>query len=332
MAEYTLELRDVVCVRNIFDFPYPFYDENKRKEFERNFIRHFYFREIGTPTIDRFTHFLEDKMLTVFPYYNELFKTAQIEYSVLDNYNVTETFKLTRERTGKSAGVSSTVGQVFDSQNTEVDENRENTGSNHESSGGSGSVKETHENAGEVNSVTNTESEEHTNGTHITTNTVDGEHDTKFLDTPQGLTDVTNSKYITNLTSVVDDVTTTNNLADNVTTESQGSTTANTSQIDSGEKLTASSDTRTSDVETSDKMTGKTNSNFEGEQRSTHDNNTRMENVSNASEDYELVKKGNIGVDTDADMIQKHISLQKVLRRIEMMFFEECEDLFMLVY
>ena len=76
----------------------------------------------------------------------------------------------------------------------------------------------------------------------------------------------------------------------------------------------------------------KTTNTFTGEERTTADNNTRTRSEGYTTETIEHTKKGNIGVDTDADMIQKHIALQKILTQIEKMFFDECEDLFMLVW
>ena len=125
MANYTIELKDVIeHGYNIFDFAYPFYNDDKKPAFEQSFIRHFYFREIGCDTVDRFKLYLKDKMLTVFPYYNELFKTALIEYDKLNNYNLTDKTVRTLENTGKNAGFSSSVGQLFDEQNSEGKQNR----------------------------------------------------------------------------------------------------------------------------------------------------------------------------------------------------------------
>ena len=112
MANFSVELRTVIEAGvNIFGFPYDFYDETKRAEFEKNFIRHFYFREIGCETTERFRWYLEDKMRTVFPYYNELFKAAQIEYNILDNYNVKEEYEIRRKGLDKENNVSSSVGR-----------------------------------------------------------------------------------------------------------------------------------------------------------------------------------------------------------------------------
>ena len=284
MAEYTIELKDIVENHNIFDFAYPFYDESKRHDFERSFIRHFYFREIGCETIDRFKHYLNDKMNVVFPYYNELFKSASIEYDVLDNYKLTETYERKIENNGKTSGISSTVGQTFDKQESEANQNKtvDNIG-NVETSG---------------NDTTNTTGNKNTEGQNVK----------KFLDTPQGLTDLSNSKYLTNLTQ------------DNSSGQEQTNGQSETNTMSNTE--TTGKETTVDKVETTSNQ----------ELKTTNDNNTRTFSEGEQSESYTLTRRGNIGVDTDSEAIEKHNRLHKTLKNIERMFFEECEDLFMLVY
>lgn len=305
MAKYSIELRHVVADRgNIFNFPYEFYDEKEREKFERDFIRHFYFREIGAETIDRFLLFLEDKMQTVFPYYNKMFEATKIEYNILDNYYLKESTSLKRENIGTSSGVSSTVGQTFDNQTTETNEERNGSHENDE-------TKTTDTQKNGTNSV---EASQTVNGT-----TSETRNDKKrFLDTPNGQTDLTNSKYLTTLND--DDMT--------------GSGTSKT-ETDSKTDTTTSEtgkDTTTLKSEGSEEQTAKTDITFTGEQRSTADNNTRSRSEGSTNETIVIERKGNIGVDTDSDGIIKHLKLQEILTKIEKMFFDECEDLFMLVY
>lgn len=293
MAVYTMELRTIIeHGYNIFNFPYEFYDEKEREKFQRDFIRHFYFREIGTETIDRFLLNLEDIFATVFPYYNELFKTAEIEYSILDNYKLMETTTIKRDNVGKSSGVSSSVGQVFDTQETESNESRQG------------------ESSGTTTATENGESNTTINGTDNKTENQNVIK--KFLDTPQGLTDLTDTRYLTTLNQ------------DTSETTSTGKTTSTTTGTD--EKSSESETHQTDTTETT--ATAKTSA----EQKTTADSNTRNSVEQSMSETLETLRSGNIGVDTDADMIQKHIKLQQILKKIELMFFDECECLFMGVY
>lgn len=316
MAEYTIELRHVVENHKIFDFNYPFYDETKRADFERKFIRHFYFREIGAETIDRFMLYLEDKMNTVFPYYNELFNAANIEYSILNNYNLTEEFTTTRENKGKTRGISSTVGQLFGDSNTENKQARTVTGTGKTGNTGNDTEVET---TATATDTTNKQTVDTTNDKTTSENV-----NKKFLDTPQGITDLSNSKYLTTLNQ--DTASGTEKDKGKQTTDGEGTVDSNIDRT-----LTRNrSDNQTSENKevTDDTVTGTTHD----EQKTTQDNDSRTYLDSKQTETHKLTRVGNIGVDTDSDMIEKHIRLQKVLRQIELLFFNECEDLFMMVY
>lgn len=349
MAEYTVELRTIVDHGiNIFDFRYPFYDESKRLDFEESFIRHFYFREIGCETVDRFKHYLKDKMLTVFPYYNSLFEASKIEYNILDNYNIKEEYTIKRENTGKTNGVSYTVDQVRNKQASQTDEESNTDTLSTTRNEGTRTEKETVDN----DTTKNMQQEETID--NLVTGSVESESEKttnldrettsfnrkKFLDTPQGLLDLSEANYLTELTEDDGNGTETVSTTETASGKEDKSETTNTARhnsvtesgtADTERNLTGNTE-ENGTANGNEKSTGKTSSNIEGEQTATQDNNTRTEMVGNQTETSVFTKKGNIGVDTDADMIQKHIKLQQILRKIELMFFDECEDLFMLVY
>ena len=57
MSKYTIELREIKNVRQtIFDFNYKFVDDETKNKLEEMFINHFFFKEIGFETIERFKH------------------------------------------------------------------------------------------------------------------------------------------------------------------------------------------------------------------------------------------------------------------------------------
>lgn len=78
----------------IFNFDYPLYDESHREELQRKILRHYYTREIGLETVGLWQMFLETRLNEIMPYYNEMYKTADIKYNPLHNTIVT------REHTG----------------------------------------------------------------------------------------------------------------------------------------------------------------------------------------------------------------------------------------
>lgn len=332
MANFTIELRDVVENHNIFDFRYDFYDEKKRPKFEEDFIRHFYFREIGQDTIDKFKLFLEDKMLTVFPYYNELFRTAAIEYSVLDNYNIKETTTMTRENKGSTSGESYNVGTATDEQTANSKEEKAGNSnvttseSSHGTSDATRNGSETFE--GEANQ---TVTEDKSKTAHETEN-ADYEDKKRFLDTPQGAVDLSDSRYLTTLNHDTSDRDTTKDLTATEDNEQTTKKTESTERTSTDSSNTTDEREKSGNESASENVSTTTESTFSGEHRTTNDGAIRSRSEGTTTETIEHTRKGNIGVDTDADMIQKHIKLQKILSQIQKMFFDECEDLFMLLW
>lgn len=57
----------------IFTFTFPFYDDNKLEEFQKKFIKHFFFREIGFETVNLFKFRLNETLNLIMPYYNKLY-------------------------------------------------------------------------------------------------------------------------------------------------------------------------------------------------------------------------------------------------------------------
>jgi hypothetical protein len=87
---------------DIFDFDYPFYNEERRKQFEEHFIEHFYFDEIGQETVARFKQRLKIKLNLIMPYWNKIFLADELEQRILDNYSVTETYESSIENSSNA--------------------------------------------------------------------------------------------------------------------------------------------------------------------------------------------------------------------------------------
>jgi len=135
MGKYTTELRYVVENTEIFDFPYAFFREEEKPEFEKKFIRHFYFREIGCETVGRFKHYLQVKFDETLPYFNMLLETALFEYDLKNNYELTETFNKSKtgnkdttgnaEQSGSNQGTAATTDNKISEFNTTITQNED---------------------------------------------------------------------------------------------------------------------------------------------------------------------------------------------------------------
>ena len=123
MAIYTLELREIVENYNIFDFYYPLFDEEYRLTFERKFIEHFYFREIGSETVARFKFNLRSTLNLIMPYYNKLYISQLSNVLNLNNYEVTETFEKSSNGTRKGSSDVTNKNMFSDTGRKRVDIN-----------------------------------------------------------------------------------------------------------------------------------------------------------------------------------------------------------------
>ncbi len=135
MADYTMQLRSYIESfsqhedglswkdkietgrEHLFDFDYPFFDEEYKGIFETNIIRKFYMREIGFETEGLFKFQLETWLNINMPYYNNLFRSEQIKYDPLTN---TEMFVAHEQGNEVTRGDKRDISQVS---NTEGENN-----------------------------------------------------------------------------------------------------------------------------------------------------------------------------------------------------------------
>ena len=127
MSSYTVKLCDIIekesgvsikehmnKIRDeIFDFEYPFFNELGRKEFELDFIRNYYMREIGFETPHHFIMRLENWLVINMPYWNEMLKSEGLIKNPLINVDWTETRETERDITSSAKGQSITDGSDF---------------------------------------------------------------------------------------------------------------------------------------------------------------------------------------------------------------------------
>lgn len=142
MSFYTIELRHLVNMGyelNLKD--YPIFSEEYRPILNDKIIKHFYFREIGSETADRFNFRLGAKMGEIMPYYNlvyqayENMKLYSKEYAfspfalMLRKREITENIK-----NDKNGSINSTTEG-----STESNGQTTNTSTDSKTSNGSGS-------------------------------------------------------------------------------------------------------------------------------------------------------------------------------------------------
>lgn len=89
----------------IFDFDFPFYNDSAadKLEFEKQFILHFYTREIGVETFGWWKVRLKSKLVDVMPKYKQLYEIEQKKYNIYDTVSMEKTVTSANNTTGKGS-------------------------------------------------------------------------------------------------------------------------------------------------------------------------------------------------------------------------------------
>ena len=100
------DIRNVIRLSRdkVFDFPYPIFDEDYRSVLETKILMHYYTREIALETAGLWKHFLDFRMNDIMPYYNELYKSALLEFNPLFSVDLTKDYTKTNDGTIKDNG------------------------------------------------------------------------------------------------------------------------------------------------------------------------------------------------------------------------------------
>lgn len=84
-----------LAVPKVFDFTYPrkYLTDDEKEALEEKILRHYYFREIGLETVAKWKFYLESRMNEIMPYYDEMYRTAKLEYDILENFKTEEVYE-----------------------------------------------------------------------------------------------------------------------------------------------------------------------------------------------------------------------------------------------
>lgn len=84
---------------------FPIYDETYRLVLETKILRHYYTREICAETPGLWKLWLNNRMNEIMPYYNQLYRSAMLDYNPLHDYD------LTRQRQGSANTTKNMTGE-----------------------------------------------------------------------------------------------------------------------------------------------------------------------------------------------------------------------------
>lgn len=226
----------------IFTSKAPFFDESYRSVLCQKILKHYYLREICCETVGIWKLWMNERLESIMPYYNQLYESELIKFEPLNDVNLTRkhdrTVDGTEERNGETSDTANGTREIINNgtKNTTNNGTREVTGTN--------DTKET--------------------GTSDTTTSAES-NETKrdlYSDTPQGaITGLENENYLTNARKITDNVTnsgsedtgTTRNIDNDYTENDTTNNTENTT-TNNTENMTTN-DTKTG----TNKVTGTSN-------------------------------------------------------------------------
>lgn len=119
MSKYTTELRKICenyaktsgydgnsrkeiikrAIPFVFDFDFPIFDEDYRKNLEEKILKRYYMREIAFETVGLFKLYLDQRLNEIMTYYNMLYKSALLDFNPF--YDVDLTRKQKRKNIGE---------------------------------------------------------------------------------------------------------------------------------------------------------------------------------------------------------------------------------------
>lgn len=151
MSKYTTELRWLIeSGYNLGLKTYPIFEESYRSTLNQKILSHYKFREIGFETAGLFKDRLNEKMELIMPYYNQLYKSALLEFNPLTNSKMQETTENKKNEntatntTQKITGTTDTASDRNETINDTTTGTKTNSedGTNHETSSDTKSRKE----------------------------------------------------------------------------------------------------------------------------------------------------------------------------------------------
>lgn len=195
------KVNDIIqgAIPKIFDFDFPIYDESYRNVLCSKILKHYYTREIGLETVGLWKFHLDMRLNEIMPYYNQLYRSAMIEFNPMYDIDLTTTMDRDSGNITETSDEDKTINTYTDSKTYEhsktTNYGKKVTTSD---SGNSSNVKSIDGNHtteyGKIVTAVKTG-----NGSDETNNDGDSTQRDLYSDTPQGALDnVENQTYLTN--------------------------------------------------------------------------------------------------------------------------------------
>lgn len=129
MSKYTTELRYLIESKYPLGLDsYPIFEESYRQTLNDKILQYYMFREIGFETPALFANRLNQKMNLIMPYYNQLYKSAVLEFDPLSTIKLTtENNQKKGETVNKDSSQTGTNHFTFNSTDTDTEDTTQDT-------------------------------------------------------------------------------------------------------------------------------------------------------------------------------------------------------------
>lgn len=290
----------------IFNFNFPIFDESYRLTLESKILRHYYTREISEETVGLWKLRLQDRLNTIMPYYNKLYKSELLDFNPLYDTNLTRDFTKT------------TDGQTKDSGKTDTTSKTETTTQNTTTI--TANTATDTDNTTTINSTISDKSKLKTETTdsknqNITESKTQNKWD-YYSDTPQGtISGVADTTYLTDLRNIKD-----NDSGTKATTETDtNNVTSDFTDTKTDKTTNALSGSVTEESTTASTLFGDVT--FTGSGNETKTNTKKIDNT----EDYiEHIT----GKSSGGSMSKMLLEFRETFLNIDKMILDELQDLF----
>lgn len=334
MSKYTIELGEMLRLGyNVSLEHYPLFCEEYRATLNQKIIDHYYFREIGVETPDKFNFYLTRKLNEIMPYYNQMYKSTLLEYNPLatmyleteektnQTRNNTEknSYKLNRDFLNTNGYKQTDSGNS--TQTTDYGKTITNTGHKQDKGGSETTESGSDKNTGDISfkkggtikeDITTTyNTNVNTLKTDNTQTNVNGSDSQTYYDLPNAVTGANGELYLNSPTTL------TNN-TNNQTTKNTGTTTTDEKKTgnDTNNKTITNN---TTDTQTNNTTLSKTkNAITHNANEQTQDNNETHSGTDKTTNDENFTKtnSGVIIENTDENNSENKKAKSKLIENI----------------
>lgn len=113
------------AIPKVFDFDFPIYDESYRNVLCGKILKHYYTREIGLETVGLWKLHLDMRLNEIMPYYNQLYKSAMIDFNPMYDVDLTTTMDKDTGGSTETNDEDKTVNNYTDTKNANTERTTE---------------------------------------------------------------------------------------------------------------------------------------------------------------------------------------------------------------